>query len=63
MRPNHLINNACNAFFIALLSGCGAAASGIEMASVSIQQPPAIQWPAPIENGKGDSSFKSNEYY
>ena len=63
MRPKHLVSNACNLFFIALLSGCGAAASDIETASVSIQQPPAIQWPAPIENGKGDSSFKAYEYY
>lgn len=63
MKPKHLISIAGNLFFIALLSGCGAAASNIETASAAIPQPPAIQWPAPVENEKGDSSFKAYEYY
>ena len=64
MKPKHLISIAGYLSFIALLSGCGAAASSIETASASIQQPPAIQrWPSPVENEKGDGSFKAYEYH
>ena len=66
MKPKNVISIVANLLLIATLSGCGVEVSSVATASAATQQPPAVKWPAPTIDEKGDAgdgSFKVYDYY